>query len=149
MKRDFQGPIIVIAIVAALQLSACTPATKPSTAGKNQPARIEKVDGSSISRVILTTEAAKRLDIKTDSVRNMEDGGRQRSVMPYAAVMYDLKGDTWAYTSPEPLTFVRKSVTVDSIKGDTAFLSEGPPSGTQVVTVGVAELFGVEFGIGK
>jgi hypothetical protein len=149
MKRDHQGRIVVIAILAALQLSACAPATRPNAAGKNQPARIEKVDGSSISRVILTTEAAKRLDIKTESVRNMDDGGRQRSVMPYAAVVYDLKGDTWAYTSPEPLTFVRKSVTVDSIAGDTAFLSEGPPSGTQVVTVGVAELFGAEFGIGK
>jgi hypothetical protein len=95
----------------------------------------------------LTTDAARRLDIKTEVVR--PDGAPPRSAMPYAAVVYDLKGNAYVYTSPEPLTFVRQSVTVDSIKGDTAFLSNGLTSGTQVVTVGVAELYGVEFGIGK
>ena len=34
------------------------------------------------------------------------------------------------------------------IDGDLAVLSHGPPSGTEVVTVGAAELFGAEFGIG-
>ena len=34
------------------------------------------------------------------------------------------------------------------IDGDVAVLSSGPPVGTRIVTVGVAELFGTEFGVG-
>ena len=73
----------------------------------------------------------------------------QRSVVPYNAVIYDLKGDTWVYTSPAPLSYVRHHVKVDYIDDDTAILAEAPPVGTKVVSVGVAELFGAEFGIGK
>jgi uncharacterized lipoprotein YehR (DUF1307 family) len=137
-------PLVLVAVVAALQLSGCGQA--PKSQAKNEPARIERVAGSE-PKVILTKEAAQRLDIKTEAVR--ADGATPKTTMPYAAVFYDLKGNTYVYTSPEPLTFVRKSVTVDTIKGDTAFLSGGLTSGTQVVTVGVAELYGVEFGIGK
>ena len=72
-----------------------------------------------------------------------------RSVVPYTAVIYDLQGDTWVYTNPAPLTFVRDHVKVDYIDDDTAVLSEAPAVGTKVVSVGVAELFGTEFGVGK
>jgi hypothetical protein len=65
--------------------------------------------------------------------------------MPYAAVLYDKQGKTFTYTSPKPLVFVRHSITVDHIKGNDAFLSNGPPPGTAVVTVGSQELFGVEY----
>jgi hypothetical protein len=70
-------------------------------------------------------------------------------VIPYAAVIYDLHGETWTYTSPEPLTFVRQAITVDYIEGDMAVLSDGPAAGTQVATVGVAELYGADTGVGK
>ena len=70
-------------------------------------------------------------------------------VVPYAAVLYDARGNTWAYTNPKPLTFVRHAIHIAYIKGDLAVLSDGPPSGTEVVTVGAAELFGAETGIGK
>jgi hypothetical protein len=73
----------------------------------------------------------------------------KRSVVPYNAVIYDLKGDTWVYTSPAARTFVRQHVKVDYIDDDTAILTEGPAVGTNVVSVGVAELFGAEYGIGK
>lgn len=73
----------------------------------------------------------------------------ERSVIPYAAVVYDVKGGSWVYTQSAPLSFVRHSVRVDYIDDDEAVLSEGPPAGVAVVTVGVAELFGSEFGIGK
>jgi hypothetical protein len=75
-------------------------------------------------------------------------GGAQRKVVPYSSVIYDLKGDAWAYTSPAPLTFVRDRIGIDFIEGDKAVLSLGPGSGTEVVTVGAAELFGTEFGVG-
>jgi hypothetical protein len=60
-----------------------------------------------------------------------------------------LHGETWAYTSPESLTFIRQLITIDSIEGDMAILSNGPAIGTQVATVGVAELYGADTGIGK
>lgn len=72
----------------------------------------------------------------------------QQKVIPYAAIIYDLHGDTWAYTSPAPLTFVRHPISVDYIEGDLAVLTDGPPAGATVVTVGAAELFGTEFGVG-
>jgi hypothetical protein len=60
-------------------------------------------------------------------------------------VLYDTEGKTWTYTNPEPLVFVRHLVTIDHIDGDKAFLADGPPAGTKVVTVGAAELYGSEF----
>jgi hypothetical protein len=62
--------------------------------------------------------------------------------------VYDSAGGTWVYTMPQPLTFVRQVVVVETISGDKAYLKEGPDSGTKVVTVGVAELYGTEKGLG-
>jgi hypothetical protein len=70
-------------------------------------------------------------------------------VVPYAALLYDAKGQTWVYTSPRSLTFVRQSVQVSHIAGDLAHLVEGPPTGTEVVVVGASVLYGAETGIGK
>jgi hypothetical protein len=135
--------MVVVPIIAGLHLAGChTKAAKPV---KIKPAVVEKVQGSSLGRLTLTAKAAQRLDIKTGVVSEAQ----QRKVVPYAAVLYDANGQTWVYTSPEPLIFVRHRIAVDRIDGDQAMLSEGPPVGTQVVTVGGAELFGAEFEIGK
>lgn len=245
--------LVAALIIAGLQLSACQ--QKPDTSSKSKPATVERVQGTNLSRVILSARAAERLDIKTAPVRDAqvvrkrkvggevvalpaaqvadrravwvrvplsrgdlrkvargqparvlplarddeddEDDGRagltaqpvddddakrattalhyvvdsaehrlvpgqrvrvrlplsgsksRRKVVPYAAVLYDAHGDTWVYTNPEPLIFVRHRISVDYIDGDLAVLSDGPPSGTAVVTVGAAELFGTEFEIGK
>ena len=73
--------------------------------------------------------------------------GQVRTVIPYAALIYGVDGDTWTYTNEEPLSYVRYPVTVDYIDGDTAVLLDGPEAGVEVVTVGAAELLGVEFGL--
>jgi hypothetical protein len=70
-------------------------------------------------------------------------------VVPYAAVLYGVHGETWVYTNPEPLVYVRQPIVVDHIEGDVAVLSEGPQVGTAVVTVGASELFGTETGVSK
>jgi hypothetical protein len=75
--------------------------------------------------------------------------GPLRKVVPYAAVLYGVNGETWVYSNPEPLVFVRQPIVVDYIEGDLAILSEGPETGTEVVTVGAAELFGTETGVSK
>ena len=68
--------------------------------------------------------------------------------IPYAAIVYDSAGKTWAYVNEDPLVYKRAEITVDEIDGDVARLSAGPPAGTQVVTTGAAELYGAEIGVG-
>ena len=140
--------IAVLIIAAALTLTACA-AQAPESSTSSPPARVERIGETNFSRVILTAEAAKRLDIQTAPVRDAQVRGKLRKVVPYAAVFYDLNGAIWAYTNPEPLTFVRARISVDYIDGDMAVLSDGPPSGTEVVTVGSSELYGTEFGVGQ
>ena len=72
----------------------------------------------------------------------------QRKIIPYSAILYDVHGDTWVYTSPKPLTYTRQRIVVDYIEGDLAMLTEGPPANTTIVTVGASELFGAESGVG-
>lgn len=79
----------------------------------------------------------------------MSGSGEKRVVVPYSAVIYDLQGATWVYVSPEPLVFVREPITIDYVQGDMAILSDGPAVGTEVATVGVAELYGADTGVGK
>jgi hypothetical protein len=64
-------------------------------------------------------------------------------------VLYDEQGDTWTFTSPQPLTYVRQKISLDYIQGGKALLVDGPPAGTTVVTVGAPELLGAELGVGE
>jgi len=139
--------MIVALIIAALQLAAC--AQTPAKASKIEPAKVEPIEGSDFKRVVLTEKAAERLDIQTALVREEQVDGTQRLVVPYAALIYGLQGETWVYTNGEPLVFVRQPISVDYIEGDLVVLSEGPSPGTAVVTVGGALLYGAETGVSK
>ena len=70
-----------------------------------------------------------------------------RKVIAYSAVIYDTKGGAWAYTNPEPLAFLRQPITIEYTRGDMTVLTAGPPTGTQVVVIGAAELYGAETGV--
>lgn len=70
--------------------------------------------------------------------------GEKRMVVPYSAVYYDGKGAPWVYVNPEPLVFERQRIEVERIVGDVAILTDGPPTGTKIVTVGAALLYGAE-----
>ena len=146
-RKRAMAMVVGLLILAGLQLAACGQ-TPSATAGKIAPAKVEK-GAEGINRLILTEKAAQRLDIQTAPVREEQVNGAPRKIIPYAAVLYDLQGKTWTYTNPETLTFVRQSITIDRIDGDRAILTDGPPTGTAVVTVGVAELYGTDTGIGK
>ena len=78
----------------------------------------------------------------------LSGSGALRKVVPHSSLIYGAHGDTWVYTSPEPLTYIRHPVSIDYIENDLAVLSDGPDVGTDVVTVGVAELYGTEFEVG-
>jgi hypothetical protein len=83
-------------------------------------------------------------------VRLAEPGSNiPKKVVPYSAILYDLTGDTWVYTNPEPSVFVREQVDIERIDDDLAVLNSGPAAGTQVVTIGAAELYGAESRAGK
>jgi hypothetical protein len=136
----------VAVVIGALALAACNPVSTDYVR-EHEPAEAKPIPGTDLHRVIVEAEAAERLGIQTAPVREAKGGG-QTLIMPYGALLYDTTGGTWAYTQEEPLTFVRDAVRVDHIKGNRVMLSDGPPPGTEVVTVGVAELFGVETGVG-
>ena len=147
MQRSNRWMMVVLLIIAGLQLSACAQAS--ATTAKVSPSKVEAIEGSEFKRVTLTQKAAQRLDIQTAPVREEQVDGTQRMVVPYAAVIYGLQGQTWAYTNPEPLVFVRQPISIDYIEGDRAVLVDGPAAGTAVVTVGGAELYGAETGVSK
>jgi hypothetical protein len=135
-------------LIAVPQLSACTQTSAEATGGA-EPAKVEHVEGSSdVSRLTLTAKAAERLGIETAQVREQKVAGKQRKVIPYGALLYDSKGDTYVYVTSQPLTYVREPVTVDYIGAGSVVLTEGPAAGTVVVSVGAAELYGTETGVG-
>lgn len=136
--------IVAIAMVLPLLLTACGGSSSSSEEASG-PATVELIEGTDISRITLTAKAVERLDIQTASVQ----GGAAAKVIPYSAVLYSPNGETWAYVSSEPMTFMREAIVIDRIVGDKAFLSKGPASGAKVATVGVAELYGAESGLGQ
>jgi hypothetical protein len=142
------GGIIAALIVVALALTGCSDTSAQDEGGSTDVATVEPIEGSDVARVTLSEDAARRLDITTAPITEL-GGSKARTAMPYAAVLYDPNGDTWAYTNPVPLVFVRSSITVVTIEGNRAVLSAGPSAGTQVVTVGAAELLGTEYEVGE
>lgn len=70
-------------------------------------------------------------------------------VVPRSAIYYDRNGGTWVYEQVKDHVFVRRGVDLDHMAGDLAALKQGPKAGSKVVTIGVAELFGTEFGFSK
>ena len=113
---------------------------------EDNPAQVEPIAGSDRSQITLTEEGAGRVGIKTEPVGVAARDGTT-STIALAAVIYDENGKTWTYTTPDPLTFVPQQVVIARIDGDNAILKSGPAPGTQVVTVGAAELFGAENGV--
>jgi hypothetical protein len=143
MKTHFRR-LVVVLISAGLLVSACGQSPEAAATEEDQQITVEQLEGQDPTRETLTEDAAKRLDIQTVAAHDADVNGAKRTVIPYAAIIYDTEGATWVYLNPEPLTFVRHPITVDDIKGEQAFLSEPLPSGSAVVTIGAAELYGAE-----
>jgi len=130
-------------VVAVLPVAGCTEVETEASHGY-EPSKLVPVKGKDdLARVIFTEEGAKRTGLRTGTVG--VDGGRK--VIPYAALIYDPEGKTYVYTSPKPRSYLREQVQVKEVNGDRAVLSDGPPAGTNVVTVGAAEVYGAELEI--
>ena len=159
MQHSNRWRVAALPLLAALVLgvSACSRGQAEEATEGYRDAKVEPVQGTDLSRVTLSQQAADRLGIETAVVRAQRltapgqaaSAAAARKVVPYAAVIYDETGDTWTFTSPQPLTYLRQHIEIDFIEGDTAVLSDGPAVGTTVVTVGAAELLGTELGVGE
>ena len=151
IARRLTLPLLLLAPAVVTGCTEVSEAGSSSSAG--EPISIEVIDESSgLSRLTLTQLAAERLDVTTKQVseeRLTRDSGARRTyqVVPYSSIIYDPEGTTWVYVSPESLAYEREQIAVAFIDGDTAALSDGPPTGTDVVTVGAAELYGAELGV--
>jgi hypothetical protein len=131
--------VLVVAGLAALMLSLHPGTSETDSASEGEPAVVEPIKGTDVSRVRLSADAARRLGIETAPAA--------RKAIPAAAVLYNAEGTTFTYINPQRLVFVRSPISVDRIERGQAYLSKGPPPGTQVVTVGSQELFGTEYGV--
>ncbi len=145
-RRQLRAACAGLVLIAAgvVSLSACGEASSGydyETASHHEPAKLEPIKGTDVQRVIFDAEGAERVGLQTAPIR--QNG--QETVIPYNAVIYGADGNTYTYTAPEPLSFVRQEISIDHVVGDSVMISDGPPAGTEVVTVGAAEVYGTEF----
>jgi hypothetical protein len=149
MKAHHRSWVIPFVLLSALGLVVYSGvAADEASVGESEPAYVEPIDGGSLNRIVLSEKAAQRIGLATTPVADDASNGVPHKVIPYSSVIYSPNGETWAYISPEPRVFVREAILIDRIEGDKAILSEGPDAGTEVVTVGAAELLGAESGLG-
>ena len=130
-----------LALIAAGSLVACSEV--PSNLVESKPYKVEPIKGTDLNRVTLADETARKIDLQTVRVR----GETRRKTVPHAALIYTPEGEVFVYTKPSPRTYVRAPVQVRRVAGDRALLSDGPRAGTDVVTVGAAELLATEYEI--
>lgn len=70
-------------------------------------------------------------------------------VVPFSAIVHDVQGGTWVYEKSAPQSYTRRRVQMQRVVDGFAALNGGVKPGANIVTTGVAELFGTEFGAGK
>jgi hypothetical protein len=143
MRRRFGIASLVMA--AGLAVTGCQTAESGSEADEAiaAAASVEEASDGGPATLTLAEASVDRLGIETAPVTGNPGG----LAMPYAAVVYDAEGGTWTFIEVEPGVYRRAEIRIESIDGDEARLSDGPDPGTDVVTVGAAELVGVEAGI--
>jgi hypothetical protein len=143
--RSGRRSLVVAAVLACVVLSACAQTKKaPVAVSDTSAATLQPIPGTGLERIILSPRAAYRIGIQTAPVAR---AGGSLERIPYAAVMYSPDGSTYVYSSPSHLTFVRAPIAIVRIGGGVAYLRDGPPPGTRVVTVGSDELLGTEEGV--
>jgi len=147
MKRV--GQAVLVAVIA-LMSTACSRSSSTQDKAANHQATVEKIAGTDQARVTLTDKAIERIGLETVTVKDAPAGssGATRTVSN-AAVLYDPSGHTWAYVSQAHGAYVRTPIVVERVVGDQALLSDGPPSGAEVVTLGAEELYGAESTFGE
>ena len=134
---------LAIAALMPLTAAACSKVAA-SESSYEDPATLTEVEGSDLMQVTFTDRAVERIGIETQVLVDGPDG----KVIPYSALLYDPDGTNWVFTQIKPGTFLRVPISVVTVRGEEVILSDGPAAGTEVVSVGVSELYGAEHGLG-
>jgi hypothetical protein len=141
--RRFSG-LAALLVPAGLALSGCAAgAAQGQGPAVESPAVVQEASDGGPGVITLSEAALDRLAIKTAPVAE-SDGGLS---IPYAAVVYEPDGTSWAYVETAPRTYQRQAIEIGGVSGDEVTLTSGPPADTPVVVQGAAELVGVETGI--
>jgi hypothetical protein len=140
--------ILLLVGLALIGLMAAGCGGTPVDAANEPAVTVEAIEGTDLKRITLSEAATGRLGVETAPVAEEQVEGARPLVIPYSAVIYDAQGSAWVYVNTEGRAFQRHAIVVDRITGDRALLLEGPSIGALVATVGVAELWGVETGVG-
>jgi hypothetical protein len=143
MTRTRSYGTAALVVAAGFGLTACQSVAQSAEEVAGPPATVEPAADGGPATLTLTEKAVARLGITTAPVQ----AGGGGVTIPHAAVVYDADGAAWTFVRSRPGTYERAPITIVSVEGDRAQLSSGPPPGSVVVTVGAAELVGVEAGI--
>jgi hypothetical protein len=146
-RKSHRWTIAALA-AASLVVPACTTSMAQTHTVAESPATVESIAGDGPKQVTLTPRAAERLGIKTTQPV-VALSAQPTKVVPYSAVIYDVDGNTWVYTVPKPLSYLRYRVVIADIRGNQATVTKGPPPATVIVTEGASMLYGTELGVGK
>lgn len=135
--------------VCAAFLSAGCSTKQDSHGEKAKPATVTKpapgVTGPAI--IELMPEAKSRLGIESLEFVADRDGNR---FIPVSALLYDNEGIPWIYVESPIFTFHREKIELLKTRGNGILIhvqAETPLR--KIVTVGAAELSGIESGVGK
>jgi hypothetical protein len=121
--------------------------------GGDEAVQVEDTPGTDAKTLIFTEQALAHLDVKTEPVQELQVTRRGEAIglrlaIPHSAMSYDADGRPWVYVKLSG-TFLRKPVEIDFMDADYIYLAGGLESGEEVVTVGVPEMQGAEFGVGE
>jgi hypothetical protein len=139
-RRSYRSAMVLLTAGVALSGCGAAQGADPELA---EVATVDAAEDGGPDLITLSAPAERRLGIETTPVATDPAG----LMVPYAALVYATDGSTWVFVRKEPLTYQRTPVTVAGKTGDQVAITSGPPAGTDIVTVGVAELIGVETGI--
>jgi hypothetical protein len=136
---DRKAAVALVAALLAMSPTACKQAEAVETEHYQASKITPGEHGHSV--VTLTKLGAEQIGLETAPI--------EKNRVPYAALLYDGKdGQSYVFVNTEGLSFHREDLTVEKIDGDTVHLSDGPPNGTRVVTVGVPQIHGAELEYG-
>lgn len=163
------APLLQIAQVDTLWIRVPVYAGDADKIDSTQPVAVKRLGGTAAPRYATRVTAPLRGDPAAASVdlyfalsgtgEQLRPGERvlvelplksadKGLVVPAAAVLYDVHGDTWVYEDLGGNAYARRRIQVARHAGERAVITRGIGEGAKVVTAGAAELFGTEFGAG-
>ncbi|MGI9086076.1 MAG: hypothetical protein ACR2FE_12465 [Aeromicrobium sp.] len=158
MAAALVATLLAVAPVACKQAEAVE-------ATHYQPSKITPAKNGGHPVVTLTKLGASQIGLQTAPVEAKKtpvpaagtevlveaptEPAKELKTIPYAAVLYDgVDGQPYVFVNTDGLSFHREDVTIDNVDEQLVDISSGPPVGTRVVTVGIAQIHGAELEYG-